>query len=88
VCDSVLDHTSLDHTGPDHVSRARAGRPDPADLRARPDRRSAGLRLPGLARTYVRPDTTLSPGHLPKTASAFGGVPEPNLFGYQIMTTW
>ena len=43
---------------------------------------------PGLAHTFVRPATPLTPGHVPHTAAAFGGTPEPGVFGYQLMTTW
>lgn len=43
---------------------------------------------PGLARTFVRPIPAVTPAHLPETASAFGGVPEPELFGYEVATAW
>jgi hypothetical protein len=43
---------------------------------------------PGLGQTFVRPSAPLAPGHLPKTASAFGGTPEPGVFGYELMTAW
>ena len=43
---------------------------------------------PGLGKSYIRPAVTLTPGHLPETASAFGGTAEPSVVGYELMTTW
>jgi hypothetical protein len=43
---------------------------------------------PGLLNSFVRPAVPLTPGHLPETASAFGGTPDHLVFGYVLMTTW
>lgn len=43
---------------------------------------------PGMMMTFVRPAVALTPGHIPHTAAEFGGKPEPEVFGYQIMNSW
>lgn len=43
---------------------------------------------PGMNNSFVRPAVELTPGHVPTTAGAFGGTPEPNVFGYGSATVW
>lgn len=43
---------------------------------------------PSLKNSFIRPAVTLTAGHLPETASAFGGSPGPSVIGYELMSTW
>jgi hypothetical protein len=43
---------------------------------------------PGLGQSFVRAAVTLTPGHLPETAAAFGGTREPSVVGYELVATW
>ena len=43
---------------------------------------------PGLAQSFVRPAQTLTAGHFPETAKAFGGTPELSTLGQEVMAGW
>jgi hypothetical protein len=43
---------------------------------------------PGLAQSFVRPAQTLTAGHFPETAKAFGGTPELSTLGQEVVAGW